>query len=692
MKLLKAAVRNFRRLEDVEIDFDEKETIFVGPNNSGKTTATAVFRCFVGSRDFKIHDFSMAKISEIDAYDPSAEESELPSIELDLWFRFDPAGIEFGRVFALLPNLSDGLDEIGVRCTYRVKSPENLWASYDAVFPMGKDGKRKQTLGHFLGIGGNLKSHFEISYSSLEKDENDKVSPTRVDPKEGKRTLASLLRVDFVDAQRNMDDEETGRGNKLSSAFASYYKGNHVQPELQEQSVLIIDENNQRLTDHYQTSFGELFTVIGGLGVPSANDRELKLVSSVSAETALKGSTDLMYVDAGSAHELPEAYNGLGFKNLVYMAVQVRHYHLQWINTPKSRPLCHLIVIEEPEVHLHAQVQQAFIANMWSVLDKVSGKDKLTPQLAITTHSSHVIDTVDFAKVRYFRRCLRADDDPKTQKVLNATEVHDLKNFQPEAVEVDGETTPPDEVLKFLKRYMTLTHCDLFFADGVILIEGSVERILLQSMIEKCAKELSARYLTALEVGGAYAHRFAGLLEFLNIPYLVLTDIDAVIKQKGAKRAKACKATEDGATTSNSALKFFFEGKSTIDDLNNVVDADHIQQDGNRYISFQKPVKVQHGEEELTLHGRTLEETFVYENLDAIKAEKLKVGLSVPDKAGDMQQDVYDLVQSSSFKKTHFALDVLASSDWQVPEYISSGLRWLAVRLSVPVDEKLNDK
>ena len=278
MKLRKAAVRNFRRLEDVEIEFDEKETIFVGPNNSGKTTATAVFRCFLGSRDFKIHDFSMAKISQINAYEPDAETHELPEIELDLWFHFDPTGIEFGRVFALLPNLSDGLDQVGIRCSYRVKNTEELWSTYDAVFPVNDEGHRKQTLTHFLGIDGNLKDYYEITYFSLEEGE-DGVKAALVDPKEGKRTLASLLRVDFVDAQRNMDDEEIGRSNKLSTAFASFYKGNYIRPEFKEESVQIIDENNQRLTEHYKVSFNELFAVIGGLGVPSANDRELKLVS-----------------------------------------------------------------------------------------------------------------------------------------------------------------------------------------------------------------------------------------------------------------------------------------------------------------------------------------------------------------------------------------------------------------------------
>ena len=74
MKLSKAAIRNFRRLENVTIDVEEQETVFVGPNNSGKTSATAIFRAFLGSREFKIHDFSVAKIVAFDDFGLALDE------------------------------------------------------------------------------------------------------------------------------------------------------------------------------------------------------------------------------------------------------------------------------------------------------------------------------------------------------------------------------------------------------------------------------------------------------------------------------------------------------------------------------------------------------------------------------------------------------------------------------------------
>jgi putative ATP-dependent endonuclease of the OLD family len=99
MKITKVHLRNFRRLEDVEIGFESEETVFVGPNNSGKTSATTAFRLFLISQDFKIHDFSVSKVADIDVFGlkDDADKGSLPSIGMDLWFSIDP-DIEYGRV------------------------------------------------------------------------------------------------------------------------------------------------------------------------------------------------------------------------------------------------------------------------------------------------------------------------------------------------------------------------------------------------------------------------------------------------------------------------------------------------------------------------------------------------------------------------------------------------------------------
>ncbi len=684
MKVCRVAIRNFRRLEDIQIDIEERESIFVGPNNSGKTSATAVFRCFLGDRDFKSHDFSVARMADFDTFAITGDLECLPKISLDLWFSIDPESIAFGRVFTLLPKLSD-FTRVGIRLSYEVEDPIKLSQNYDAAYPQRQDGTRDKALSQYLALDENLARHCAVRYFSLaEKSLNGtppKIETSELDPNEGKRLLKNLIRVEFVDAQRNINDDDSSRSNRLSSAFAAFYRKNleHVDHAADAHSV--IDANNKQLTEHYAKQFAPLITLIKHLGVPSINDRQLRIISSLSPEAALRGSTELLYVDPSRQHELPELYNGLGFKNLIFMAIQARHFHSQWVMTTENRPLCLMIFIEEPEVHLHAQVQQTFISNIWQVINQsaeAAHEPGLVPQLVITTHSSHIMEAVDFERVRYFQRCHTAGETTSTG-IRNASVVRSLRSFQPEAETIDGKLVSPSESLAFLKRYLRLTHCDLFFADAAILVEGAVEKLLMPSMIERVAGRLRTTYLTILEVGGAYAHRFEGLLSFLHIPYLVITDLDSVAP---TGYPRACRADVAGAKTSNATLKKLC-GQATIADLIALPLADKQQVVKDRCIAFQTDILVTDGTANATFRPRTLEEAIVYENFGLLRSGALSIGIAIPSLLDTAYQDIYDRIKSDSFKKTDFAMDILASTEeWNVPGYIAEGLKWLEERLS----------
>ena len=164
MKLSNIHIRNFRRLVDVKIDLDDGETVFVGPNNSGKTSATAVFRYFLKGTEFRIHDFSVSRIREIDQFARETDKNDLnlPSIDLDLWFIIDPE-IEFGRVFSLLPDTLSDLEEVGIRISFAVKQDEidSLIATYEKARSIKKDEDSRDafTLSRFLNLEGNLKKY-----------------------------------------------------------------------------------------------------------------------------------------------------------------------------------------------------------------------------------------------------------------------------------------------------------------------------------------------------------------------------------------------------------------------------------------------------------------------------------------------------------------------------------------------------
>jgi putative ATP-dependent endonuclease of OLD family len=690
MNIKKVQLRNFRRLENVEITFEKEETVFVGPNNSGKTSVTTAFRFFLDRHDFKIHDFSVSKIADIDAFGRSNDddEIELPAIEMDLWFSIDP-DIEFGRVFSLLPNALNNFDEVGVRIKYSVKDASKLKSDYLAAFPRLEHGCPQKSLSHYLSLPGNLSRHYALNYSALEKTK-DGANSLPIEPDEGKRVLRSLVRIDFVDAQRNIDDYEVGRSNRLSAAFAAFYKKNLEQAAINEEANRVIDENNEKLNQHYDAHFKDLMEVIRSLGVPSINDRRMRIVSTLSPEVALQGNTSLLYIDPMLNHELPEAYNGLGFKNLVYMAIQISHYHIQWMNTEDIRPLCQIIFIEEPEVHLHPQVQQTFIMNIWAIIRKASedaGESQMMPQMVITTHSSHILDTVEFRKVRYFRRCPLIGEIQAKTNILNASKVLNLRDFRPNKNWAEGVIENEKDTMDFLKRYLKLTHCDLFFADAAILVEGTVEKLLLPQMIDKSAQGLKYRYLTVLEVGGAYAHRFASLMEFLGLSYLVITDLDSV---DPSNKRNVCRADTEGAVTSNASLKFFLN-KSKVGELSKLNAEQQTYADNICFVAFQKPTPVAGHDPNTPMLGRTFEETFTYQNMQLFRDNAIDLGTDLPGDQdfGKEYTAVFEATKSSSFKKAEFALNIASlTTDWVTPQYIADGLRWLEDKTCTNTEEE----
>lgn len=707
-------VENFRRLKKALVYLEDERTIFVGANNSGKTSATHLFQMFLDTEQrtpFQIYDFTADCWALFNAFNPETADpdAELPRITFDLWFEVDDDNLH--RVVDLLPNLDWNGEPVGVRMVYCVRDGAQLVANYSearakADGEAGGQGSFRpwpQSLSDYLSK--RLQQEYEIKYflldanqctADLQPQQGYTPFPLGNQSSGGSRLIDSIIKVDFLSAQRHLTDADSrGRSEDLSKRLSRFYDRNLQKLDSDPGALKVIADSEVRLNDHFATVFGPTLDRLGQIGYPGVANPRLVVKASFNPYGILSTSAKIHYSIPVTAdgedpieHMLPDQYNGLGFKNLIYMVVEVLDFHQRWTDIEQNRPPIHLLVIEEPEVHLHAQLQQVFIRKILQILPEP--EPAFQTQLIVTTHSPHIIYESDFTPIRYFCRSTSPAGFP-------LTEIKNLSKFY----ECEEKTTR-----EFLQQYIKLTHCDLFFADAAVLVEGNVERLLLPLIIERFVPELRSCHLTILEVGGAFAHKFEKLLAFLGLVSLVVTDLDSVQAPStdqtdtdeadtedadtgGDAQAKAsCPVHTAGAMTSNQTLKQWIPKASSIADLLSKDAQSKTSSDaaGKVRVAYQtkETVRWQGSSEERA--GRTLEEAFALQNLDWTQsAEGKYLGLQIAKAAHKSISELHDALYTrvKNFDKTQFALGVISAVEqkWECPRYIVEGLIWLVDNL-----------
>ena len=183
---------------------------------------------------------------------------------------------------------------------------------------------------------------------------------------------------------------------------------------------------------------------------------------------------------------------GLGSHNLLFIAAEL--LHLQKENWDGLR----LGLVEEIEAHLHPQVQLQVIQTL---KEKASGV-----QLIFTTHSPSIGSKIPLENLIICHKG-RAFPMGKEYTQLESTDY------------------------SFLERFLDVTKADLFFARGVILVEGWAEELLIPALAKCINVDLTAKGVSVINIGSTAFRRYSrvfqrkGLPE-MKIPVAVITDVD----------------------------------------------------------------------------------------------------------------------------------------------------------------------
>lgn len=190
--------------------------------------------------------------------------------------------------------------------------------------------------------------------------------------------------------------------------------------------------------------------------------------------------------------------NGLGFNNLIFMAVVLS----ELAKNPESS--YRGLIIEEPEAHLHPQLQGILLG----YLETIKATDGEKPvQLFVTSHSPNFASIADINSLA----CLV--DTGST-----------VETFFPRDVAFEKGKREK------LERYLDVTRAEIFFARRVIFVEGAAELMLVSVLAEKAGYKLREHGVSLISVEGLNFDSFLPLFgeNALKIPASVITDADPV--------------------------------------------------------------------------------------------------------------------------------------------------------------------
>lgn len=210
---------------------------------------------------------------------------------------------------------------------------------------------------------------------------------------------------------------------------------------------------------------------------------------------------ELGLLDASSGN--PLGRYGLGSNNLLFMACEL----LLLGKEPDGLPL---LLIEEPEAHLHPQRQLRLMEFLLQAAESTIGSGNRSVQVLLSTHSPNLASKIPLGSL----------------VILQGRRAYSLAK---------GQTKLEAGDYRFLERFLDVTKANLFFAHGVLIVEGDAEAILMPVLAKLIGRDLTEHGVSIVNVGGKGLRRFSRIFQRqddeapkIDVPVACLADMDVM--------------------------------------------------------------------------------------------------------------------------------------------------------------------
>lgn len=676
--------------KDIEkYNFAKNITLIVGKNNSGKTTIIRALEKISNTKRIKSSDFNNVYLNKIfeglkelnrtdNLQDIDNIDSISPELSFSMKIGFDHNKNDLLSViypFLEMRDLQEGNMEIDIEIKWILKEQENFLTTFN---------QRAVEYESFTDFCKLIdETEFEIKYYRSNKEIKD-------------FNIKNLLNLHVINATKVREPESS-----LSKAFNKIllYRFKNIlnneniddlKGEIERNEKDFVNKLKEDITGFNKDLSGELDTNINTNinealeNVVSDDIFEIILTSNLDIDKLLRNVIQYSYSEDG--YVTLEDNFGLGYSNLVMVIAEIIDYISRYQRSDSTESAINLIVIEEPEVHMHPQMQENFILNVEKMINSLLSNfdKKISTQIIITTHSPHILNSKihsgnSFNNINYI------NSEKSFSKAVTLYDDYILSNHK--SMQTDESSSTRDkrarEQLTFLKKHIKFQISEIFFSDAVIFVEGATEFTLLPYYLESDIY-LSKKFITLAMVDGAHAHMYFPLLRLLEIPSLIITDMD-IIRESDEKEnyAQIDDNNINGRETTNNILISIYR-----DNFSNIINEGLIQLDENIFIATQNECIE-------SFLPTSFEEAYILENIEnnsLIEAlKKTKPLLSkewISDDGKIIKEKSFEMQMKLDGSKVEFPSNILLTSIKEdeislpkLPTYIEEGFKCLSKML-----------